>query len=160
MLPNVLCTVVVGGCHREAFRRAHSRTESAEAALAHVDVELGSVDSFRCSIGCLAEFGGRFDGLDGNTIHRAYLGTLVANDAVIYFIVQLVPAVVGYWNGFVRILNGGDAGLIVKIVGLCYIVHRYRFPCRPNMAPRETETGRDGAYGFKKTLPITLCLHG
>src|SRR5690606_27174039 len=94
--------------HRQALSRANCCAQSAKAALGHVDVELCGVDALRGTVGCLSNLFYRAYRFDFNTIDRADLGALVADNAVIDFIMQTIPAVVGHRYHLMRILYGRD----------------------------------------------------
>jgi len=115
VLTNIQHAEVVRLGHGKTFCRAYGGTQSAEATLAHVDVELRSIDALRSTVGCFTKLFGRANGLDGDTIYRADLHALVADDAVVHLIVELVTTVVGNWNGFVGKLDGGNTNLLLEI---------------------------------------------
>ena len=80
-------TEVVRLGHGQTFGRAHGGAQSAEAALAHVDVKLSGIDAFWSSIRGLSKFLSRFNWFYRYAIHRADLCALVAHNAIVNFIV-------------------------------------------------------------------------
>lgn len=61
---------------------------------------------------------GRLNDSDVNAIDRAYLGTLVTYNAVLYLIVQLVTPNIRYWELLKGILNSEDAIWLLKVCGI------------------------------------------
>src|SRR5690606_32922880 len=95
MIADVVAAEIKDTRHGQAFRRTNGRTKSAAAGFANVYLKGRGVKTLGCSVWRLADLRYRPYGLHGVTIHGAALGALVPNDAVVYFIMEPVPSVVG-----------------------------------------------------------------
>ncbi len=135
VLTNIKRAEVVRAGHGEALGGAYRGAKTTKAALGHVDVELGRVDAFACSVRGFAKFFGRLDRLDVDAIYRAYLGALIANNAVIDLVMQLITAYLRHRNLDMWILNGGNTLLLFEITSRPDVDGGVRFSRLPKLAP-------------------------
>lgn len=122
MLAYIESAVIVLRSHDEALRRAHGGTQAAKHALAHVDVEGLGVNALGCAVRCLAKRIYRPNGHYFYTIDRTHFRALVTYDAIIYFIMQLVSAMIGHGNRLMRKLERGGAERDGKKIGGSYVL--------------------------------------
>jgi hypothetical protein len=116
MITHIRHTEVKDFSHRQTLGGANCCAEPAEATFAHVNIKLGGINSFWRSIGGLANFFNGSNRFNVNAIYRANLCTLVADNAIINFVVQSVATIVGHRLHLVWVLNGGNALAFGKVV--------------------------------------------
>ena len=125
--------------HRKAFRRANGSTQTAEATFSHVYVERRGVEPLRCSVRCFPDLRRGLYRLHGDAIHGTNLGALVANNAVVYFIVKPVSPVVRDGKKFMRILYGSDTLTRTEIIGVGDRLMFVSSGCARKMPPRHAQ---------------------
>jgi len=142
VLANISHAKVIHLGHGQTFCWADRCAEPAKAALAHIDVEPGCVDALGCAIGGLPNFFDGPDGLDVDAINGTDFCALVANYAVVDFIVKAVPAVVRHGLHLIGILNSGDAGSVAEILRRLYGHNGLRLSGSEKVAHSQAETAK------------------
>ena len=156
MIANVVLAKVIGLGHGEALRGAHGRAEAAEAALAHVNIKLGSVEALGRAVAGIAKALCGADRLYVDAVYRAYLGAFVTDDAVVNLIVQAVAAMVRHRQGLMRILRGKNSRVLLEVIGIFHAQWLAAFACLQHVAKGQFEPMRERAHGLFDIAPVAV----
>lgn len=122
VIPNVKSAVVIFVGHGQALSRTDSCAKSAEHALAHVNVEFLSVNSFWRPVSGLAEGFRRANRHYVDAIDRTNLCAFITDDTIIDFIMQFISSMVRDRDRLMRKLKGGRARIGFKEIFFQYVL--------------------------------------